>query len=269
MKSLVEHPATGLILDFSQVDFGGSKQEEVIAAWLARREANLKPLTRKGEFLCVQHRDYENPSLELRKLPGQIIAAYWKGSALAGSHEIVHGVSPEHQQQVEYLQHAGEAAGFRVEVEKFLVLAKVKPDAIVYGPQANMGVEVQRSHLTAPVAKSRTTKALSAGVTSVWFTDTARNPEWLGQVPAVRLNPKIPWDRVPRPRTVSAAGVRRIVPRNCRTWTDSPCPRHKYGCSRVAMRGVSTMASSSTSTTQSGLGCRWPVATAWANASTV
>jgi hypothetical protein len=108
----------------------------------------------------------------------------------------------------------------------------VKPDAIVYGPQANMCVEVERSHLTAPAAKSRITKALSAGVTSVWFTDTARNPEWLGQVPAVRLNPKIPWDRVPRPRTVSAAGVRRIVPRNCRTWTDSPCPRHKYGCTK-------------------------------------
>jgi hypothetical protein len=95
-----------------------------------------------------------------------------------------------------------------------------------------MGVEVQRSHLTVSAAKARTTKALQAGVTPVWFTDTARNPPWLGHVPGVRLNPKIPWDRVPRPRTVSVAGVRRIVERNCRTWAGSPCPRHSRGCSR-------------------------------------
>jgi hypothetical protein len=205
MKSLVEHPTTGLTLDFSQVDFGGPGQEEIIVAWLARREANVKPLTRKGEFLCAQHRDYENPWLELRKLPGQLIAAHWKGSALAGSHEIVHGVSPEHQRQVEYVQNAGEAAGFQVDVEKFLP-TKVKPDAIVYRSHADMGVEVQRSHLTVPAARSRTTKALQAGVTPVWFTDSNRNPKWLGHVPGVRLNPAIAWDRVSQPRTVEVAG---------------------------------------------------------------
>ena len=120
MKSLVWHPATRLTLDFSKVDFGGPEQEAVIADWLARREANLRPLARKGDFVCVQHRDHENPSLELRKVHGQIIAAHWKGSMLDGSHEIVHGVSPEHQRQVEYVRKAGEAAGFRVEVERFL-----------------------------------------------------------------------------------------------------------------------------------------------------
>ncbi|HEV8648961.1 MAG TPA: hypothetical protein VG276_06030 [Actinomycetes bacterium] len=232
MKSLVEHPATGLILDFSQVDFGGPEQEEVIANWQARREANLRPLTFKGDFLCSQHRDHENPWLELRQLPGQIIAAHWKGSALAGSHEIVHGVSAEHQRQVEYVQNAGEAAGFRVEVEKFLPTTKVKPDAIVYGSQADMGVEVQRSHLTVQAARTRTTEALQAGVTSVWFTDSNRNPKWIGHVPGVRLNPAIVWDRVPRPRSVSVAGVRQIVPRNCRAWPGSPCPRHSRGCSK-------------------------------------
>jgi hypothetical protein len=82
MKSLVWHPATRLTLDFSQVDFGGPEQEAVMADWLARCEANLQPLTRKGDFECVQHRDHENPWLELRKLPGQIIAAHWKGSGL-------------------------------------------------------------------------------------------------------------------------------------------------------------------------------------------
>jgi hypothetical protein len=256
MKSLVEHPATGLILDFSKVDFGGPGQEAVIADWLARREANLRPLTRKGDFVCVQHRDHENPWLELRRLPGQLIAAHWKGSALAGSHEIVHGVSPEHQRQVEYVQHAGEAAGFRVEVERFLP-TKVKPDAIVYGPRADMGVEVQRSHLTVPAARTRTSKALNARVTPIWFTDSARNPQWLGHVPGVRLNPKIAWDRVPPPRKVSVAGVRQIVERNCRTWTGSPCPRHNRGCSKLHPDHVPSSGYSPTTSPSWSLPASW------------
>lgn len=119
----------------------------------------------------------------------------------------------------------------------------MKPDAIVYGPRADMGVEVQRSRLTVPAAKTRTTRALRAGVTPVWFTDSRLNPKWLGHVPGVRLNPAIPWDTVPRPQTVSVAGVRHIVERNCRKWPGSPCPRHSRGCSawhpdHLPQRGV-------------------------------
>jgi hypothetical protein len=126
------------------------------------------------------------------------------------------------------MRNAGEAAGFRVEVEKYLP-SKVKPDAIVYGPQVDMGVEVQRSRLSVPAARSRTTKALRAGVTSVWFTDSQFNPKWIGHVPGVRLNPDITWDTVPRRRSLSVAGIRHIVERNCRTWPGSPCPRHSRG----------------------------------------
>ena len=79
-----------------------------------------------------------------------------------------------------------------------------------------MSPEVQRSRIGVPAAKRRTTQAILAGATPTWFTDTRANPKWLGRVPGVRFNPDIPWDMVPRPRTVSVARVRHIVERNCR-----------------------------------------------------
>jgi hypothetical protein len=243
VKYLVEHPATGLVLDFSKADFGGPQHIAVVDDWRARRAAGgSRPLSAPGEFICHTHRDHEHPSMYLHMWEdtGLIAASHWPGSGLE-AHTIVH-VSDQHRRQVEYLQHAGEAAGFRVEVEKYLP-TRVKPDAIVYGPQANMGVEVQRSRLAVPAGKTRTTKALRAGVTPVWFTDSRRNPAWLGHVPGVRLNPEVPWDTVPSPRTVSVAGVRHIMERNCRKWPGSPCPRHSRGCSawhpdHMPQRGV-------------------------------
>jgi hypothetical protein len=242
---LVEHPSTGLILNFARADFGGPQQAAVVEDWRARRAAGRnRRLANPGEFICHYHRDHQNPSMYLHmdEDTGVIAASHWPGSGLE-AHTIVHDVvTPEHRRQVEYMQNAGEAAGLRVEVEKYLS-TKVKPDAIVYGPQADMGVEVQRSRLSVPAARSRTTKALVAGVTSVWFTDSHFNPKWIGHVPGVRLNPDIPWNTVPHRRSVSVAGVRHIVERNCRTWPGSPCPRHSRGCSawhpdHVPQRGV-------------------------------
>jgi hypothetical protein len=37
MRSLVLHPATGLVLDFEAEDFGGPDQEAIITDWLTRR----------------------------------------------------------------------------------------------------------------------------------------------------------------------------------------------------------------------------------------
>lgn len=245
MQNLVEHPSTGLILDFSKADFGGPRQAAVVEDWRARRAAGRnRRFSSPGEYICYYHRDHENPSMYLHmdEDTGVIAASHWPGSGLE-AHTIVHdAVTPEHRRQVEYMQNAGEAAGFRVEVEKYLP-TKVKPDAIVYGPRADMGVEVQRSRLSVPAARSRTTKALRAGVTSVWFTDSHLNPKWIGHVPGVRLNPEIAWDTVPRRRTISVAGVRHIVERNCRAWPGSPCPRHSRGCSawhpdHMPQRGV-------------------------------
>jgi hypothetical protein len=237
MRSLVIHPATGLVLDFEAEDFGGADQEAIIADWLARRAAGRSGrLVDPGEFICYRHRNHEHPDLYLAKRYGQIIAAHWQGSGLA--HEIVHaGITPQHERQREYIQRAGEDAGHRSAAGPRLASGNrvVIPDAVIYGPQVDMGVEVQRSHLTAARAKSRTTSARHAGVLPVWFSDSKTRPRWLEQVPGVVFGPDQPWLSVPPPRSVTVvSGVRQVVERRCRTWTGpaNPCPEHSRGCTR-------------------------------------
>jgi hypothetical protein len=182
VRDLVYHQPSGLLLDFAEEDFGGAGQDAVIADWVARRAAGRVPLTVEAEFVCHRHRDRERPALYLRKDHGQIIAAHWPGSSLAGSHEIVHGISDEHRRQVDYLQRAGQAKGFEVGTEVHLE-TRVIPDAVVYGPQVAMGVEVQRSKLTAAKAKARTTQARRGGVLPVWFADSQAPPRWSSRSP--------------------------------------------------------------------------------------
>jgi hypothetical protein len=189
-------------------------------------------LTNPGEFICRRHRHHERPSLYLRKDHGQLIAAHWPGSGLESAHEIVHGVSDEHRRQVDYLQRAGEVEGFEVRTEVHLP-TRVVPDAVVYGSQVTMGVEVQRSAATAALVKARTTKARRAGVLSVWFSDAHARPRWMFQVPGVSLNPGTSWATVPPPRTVTVvAGVRQLLRRRCRDWPNGPCPQHSRGCAQ-------------------------------------
>ena len=76
---------------------------------------------------------------------------------LADSHEIVHGVSDEHRRQVDYVEGAGQSAGFEVKREVALA-TRVRSDAVIFGSQVQMGVEVQRSGLTATAAKARATR---------------------------------------------------------------------------------------------------------------
>jgi len=222
-----------LTLDFGDVDFGGSEQAAIIADWQARRAVGRRTLADEGEFICHLHRDHERPSLYLRQdKGGQIVAAHWPGAELAGSHEIVHVVSDEHRRQVDYLQRAGESEGFEVKTEVHLP-TMVTPDAVIYGSQVQMGVEVQRSAITATLAKARTTKARHAGVLPVWFADSQSDPRWLGHVPGVRMNPKTSWATLPHERSVTVvSGVREIVPRHCQDMHNSQCPRRRYGCNQ-------------------------------------
>jgi hypothetical protein len=56
MKNLVDHPQSGLALDFGEVDFGGREQAAIIADWQARCAAGRRILADEGEFICQLHR---------------------------------------------------------------------------------------------------------------------------------------------------------------------------------------------------------------------
>jgi hypothetical protein len=219
VRDYVIHAPTGLVLDFGQEDFGGPREAAVIARWRQRGKAD------QGEFICHTHQDREKPWLYLRQHGQTIVAAHWPGTNLNGSHEIVHGVSDEHKRQVEYIQRAGQDAGFEVATE-VSHHTKVRSDAVIYGPTTT-GVEVQRSALSAQAAKARTTKARRAGVLPIWFSDAARDPKWLFQVPSVRMNEQ-PWNAVPRSGSVTVvSGVRIIGARRCRDTPEDRCPNSR------------------------------------------
>jgi len=221
------HSDTGLKLDFGREDFGGASEAQVIADWRLWRETRS---ARRGEFICWRHREHERPWLYLQLRGSQVVASHWPGTELAGTHEIAHGMSDEHKRQVEYLQIAGEAAGFEVSTEVSLP-TRVRSDAVIYGSAVQMGVEVQRSPLTPTEAKRRTTLARRAGVQPVWFSDSGGDPSWFGIVPGVRMNPQVPWTSLPRRRSVPiVSGLRVIIPRLCRNISNSQCPRSRYGC---------------------------------------
>jgi hypothetical protein len=109
----------------------------------------------------------------------------------------------------------------------------VRPDGVIYGPSINMGIEIQRSKLSVPQIKGRTTKARRAGVESVWFSDGQTRPPWMWKVPSVHMNPDTSWKSVPPPRTVMvASGVVSIVAKRCDDIRESKCPLRRYGCRR-------------------------------------
>lgn len=225
MRDLVIHEPSGLTLDFGEADFGGDDQDAVVHDWRERGHHAVP-----GEFICYRHRDRERPWLYLRQRGELLFASHWPGSALDGSHMITHGITDEHQRIVEYVSRAGETAGFEARTEVRLP-TNVIPDAVIYGSQVQMGVEVQRSKLTASAAKARTTKARHAGVQPIWFSDNRSDPPWLWAVPGVRMNPDMSWGELPPPRSASVvSGVRLIIPRRCRNISNSRCPRRRYGC---------------------------------------
>jgi hypothetical protein len=135
MRDLVEHPSTGLTIDFSQADFGGPAQAAVVDEWRARRAAGRSGrLSDPGEFFCHLHRDHEHRFMYLRmdEDTGQVAAVHWPYSGL--THRIVHAPSPEHGFQAEYLGNAAQAVGHQVAMEEYLPTG-VKPDLLISGPR--------------------------------------------------------------------------------------------------------------------------------------
>lgn len=71
------------------------------------------------------------------------------------------GMSDEHRRQQEYWAEAGRRAGFETDLE--VTTGKgTRIDVVIRGPQL-VGIEVQRSYLSPPAAKARTTKSFRAG----------------------------------------------------------------------------------------------------------
>jgi hypothetical protein len=191
MRDVVEHPSTGLTIDFSTAGFGGPEQTAVVNNWRARRAAGRSGrLADPGEFVCHLHRDHHNPFMYPRmdEDTGRVAAVHWPGSGLE-SHTIIHAPSPQHGRQAEYLGNAAQAAGHQVDMEQYLPTG-IKPDLLISGPRAVMSAEVQRSRIGVPTAKRRTTQALLAGATPTWFTDTRANPKVVGARPRGPLQPR-------------------------------------------------------------------------------
>lgn len=138
---------------------------------------------------------------------------------------IAAAMSDEHKRQTEYVVRAAAGAGHKVETE-FSTGTGVRPDVVIRG-QCDIAVEVQRSSLSVRQALARTAKTLTAGLaTSVWISDRdyTRKPAWFDQVPSVGVNQDL-WDAVPPRRSVTALGLREIVPVRCESPDITNCPR--------------------------------------------
>lgn len=225
MKDHVIHAPTGIILDFAAPDFGSPEAAAIVEEW---RNRTKRP--REGDFICRYHQDRERSSLYLRTATGgQVIAAHWPNSGLAGSHTIVHGMTDAHRYQTDYIQRAAEDAGYATEKEYWLS-SRVRLDAAIFTDRSITGVEVQRSLLTTRSVLSRTTSAGRAGALSVWFHDRDDDlPKWFGRVPSVGMN-RMPWDTVPPRYSASVAnGTARIKAVRCESSSGIFCRDRRFG----------------------------------------
>lgn len=217
MRDLVTHLETGIVLDLSADDYGHPRGREIVRS-LHGHMSRSDP-----KLVCAKH----NAPLYLQARHHQMF-----GSRLWGIHfdskydsHMSAAMSDEHKRQTEYVVRAAEDAGFRAGTEVSLP-TRVRPDAVVYGPR-DVGIEIQRSHLTRPAAVGRTRKAVNAGLaTSVWFSDRdpSKPPRWFWYVPSIGMN-VLPWDVVPPKGSATVAtGLRTIRPLRCTFGNVGNCP---------------------------------------------
>lgn len=152
-------------------------------------------------------------------------------------------MSDEHKRQAEYTVRASQDAGWPADFEVWLAKTRRKPDAVIHGVH-EVGIEIQRSHVTARTAVKRTADAIQAGLaTSVWFSDrSSSRPPWFHRVPSVAMNDRPwPWDELPPKRAVTVTGGAKILlPLKCDSSNDyiwPVCPIRKRGhCGKWHMR---------------------------------
>ena len=116
-------------------------------------------------------------------------------------HPVLSKMSDEHLRMCEYSLRAGIAAGHRADLEVSTGNG-TRVDVCVYGPNGNVGLEIQRSHLTTPQATRRAGLSFEAGLPTGWISDRETDPQWADYVPTARLETRGGWDeRVLAPNT--------------------------------------------------------------------
>jgi hypothetical protein len=112
-------------------------------------------------------------------------------------------MSDEHKRMAEYHVAAAKAEGFNADME-VVTTGRTRVDVVVDG---RIGIEVQRSALTARAAMDRTARSVGAGLETVAWCGIA-NPAWTGRVPGYQW---LDVDRVlremPRARSVRSRGL--------------------------------------------------------------
>jgi hypothetical protein len=229
MRNEILYVPEHIVLDLSRPDLGHVNGYDIVRHH-HRQGSTHHPEYHRGNpaFVCIPHIGGTNPGLYIKKIDGEWFAAHYE-SGSCKDHRLPSPMSDEHKRQTEYWARAAEDAGWSVDLEHDLGTG-TRPDALISGGTAPVGVEVQRSSMTAPGAVSRTRKAMAAGVLDVWysgadihFVSGKPTPPWAFRVPTSG-SAQLPWKALPPRRAAFATGLREIQARRCVVGNFDRCP---------------------------------------------
>jgi len=133
----------------------------------------------------------------------QLFGYHHPGSDCTETFRISRPMSDEHKRMAEYHVLAAQAQGLDADME-VTTSGRTRVDVVIDG---RIGIEVQRSALTAKAAVDRTARSMSAGLESVAWCGLTR-AQWTGKVPGYQW---LDVDRVlremPGPRSVRSRGL--------------------------------------------------------------
>lgn len=113
-------------------------------------------------------------------------------------------MSDEHKRMQDYTVRAADDGGFPADTEVRTV-GRTVVDVVI---DRRIGVEIQRSRLTAGAAVDRTRRSVAAGLETVAWVAERTGVEWAGRVPGFQwLDNGQLRVGIPRPRTVRSRGV--------------------------------------------------------------
>lgn len=220
MRDLIVHIPTGTVLDLAQPDYGHPDGVDIIGSCYGniRRSAPVLQCGKHGSPIYLQQRSTFRGSTTKT-----MCGVHFDGTRCSPPST---GMSDEHKRQTEYIVRAAEDAGHRAKAE--VKLRSSRPDAVLYGSELAIGVEVQRAQISRSAARTRTAKAITSGLsTSVWFNDRDATPAWFFHVPSIGMN-RLPWDVLPRPRSATVTtGLRNVRAVACGAAEIPLCPDKK------------------------------------------